>query len=299
MKNNPLVSIVIDNYNYGQFLRDAINSALNQSYANIEIILVDDGSTDDSREIIASYGDKILPVLKENGGQASAFNAGFDASSGELICFLDSDDILMPEKVAEIVTVFECYPDIGWCFHPLRLVNELRRELMEIRTARCPSGQRDFRAYIQSGKRRFSHPATSGLCFSRSLLKLILPMPEAITITSDNYLKFAAFYLERGFFIERELASQRIHCNNAYTLRKDKPQLRASVDIIIAYWLKIKFPKLKNFTNKLFAEGVGTYWRFGGVETPYRTVANSYWKSLPLSEKIEVLVRCLYHRLKA
>ncbi len=75
--SKPLVSILINNYNYGRFLSKAIDSALNQEYQNIEVIVVDDGSTDDSRKIIESYGERIKPVLKENGGQASAFNAGF------------------------------------------------------------------------------------------------------------------------------------------------------------------------------------------------------------------------------
>ena len=80
VENNPLVSILINNYNYGYFLGAAIESALSQTYQNIEIIVVDDGSTDNSREIIAHYGNHIIPILKENGGQASAFNAGFAAS---------------------------------------------------------------------------------------------------------------------------------------------------------------------------------------------------------------------------
>src|ERR1700757_584817 len=67
-------TVVINNYNYGQFLGTAIESALGQTYANTEVVVVDDGSTDDSREIIASYGDRVRAVLKSNGGQASAFN---------------------------------------------------------------------------------------------------------------------------------------------------------------------------------------------------------------------------------
>src|SRR5215213_900396 len=98
MKTEPLVSVIIDNYNYGRFLREAIDSALGQTYPRVEVIVVDDGSTDDSRAVIAAYGDRVVPVLKENGGQASAFNAGFAASRGELICFLDADDTFMPEK---------------------------------------------------------------------------------------------------------------------------------------------------------------------------------------------------------
>src|SRR5688572_29854944 len=92
----PLVSVIVNNYNYGRFLAQAIDSALSQDYPRLEVIVVDDGSTDDSREIIARYGSKISPVLKANGGQASAFNAGFNASRGDVVIFLDSDDQLAP-----------------------------------------------------------------------------------------------------------------------------------------------------------------------------------------------------------
>ena len=97
-----LASIVINNYNYGRFLPEAIESALGHTYPNTEVIVVDDGSTDNSREVISKYGSRVISVLKANGGQGSAFNAGFAASKGDLIFFLDSDDFFYPEKVASI-----------------------------------------------------------------------------------------------------------------------------------------------------------------------------------------------------
>src|ERR1035438_2741424 len=83
MSKLPLMSVIIDNYNYGGFVRDAINSALDQTYPNVEVIVVDDGSTDNSREVISSFGNRVISVLKENGGQSSALNAGIARSSGE------------------------------------------------------------------------------------------------------------------------------------------------------------------------------------------------------------------------
>ena len=88
--SKPLVSIVIDNFNYGRFLGAAIDSALAQTYPHVELIVVDDGSTDDSREVISSYGDRVSAVFKPNGGHASAFNAGFRASHGCIVMFLDA-----------------------------------------------------------------------------------------------------------------------------------------------------------------------------------------------------------------
>jgi glycosyltransferase involved in cell wall biosynthesis len=105
---------------HSSFLKEAIDSALNQTYCPSEVIVVDDGSTDNSREIIARYVNKIILMLKKKGGQASAFNVGFAASRGDIICFLDSDDAFLPEKVAEVVDALGERQDLGLCYHPVR-----------------------------------------------------------------------------------------------------------------------------------------------------------------------------------
>ena len=97
------VSIVIVNYNYAQFLRQAIDSALAQTYSRTEVIVIDDGSTDDSPGIISSYGDRIVAVLKENAGQSSCYSRGLAVSSGDLVLYLDSDDYLHPDCLSEVV----------------------------------------------------------------------------------------------------------------------------------------------------------------------------------------------------
>src|SRR5207248_6442625 len=91
----PLVSIVLSNYNYGRFVDQAIESALAQTYPRVEVVVVDDGSTDDSREVIGRY-EGIVSIFKPNSGQMSAINAGFAACHGAAICFFESDDVLAP-----------------------------------------------------------------------------------------------------------------------------------------------------------------------------------------------------------
>ncbi|MDY6897826.1 MAG: glycosyltransferase, partial [Cyanobacteriota bacterium] len=191
MTKKPLVSILINNYNYGRFLRDAIDSAIHQTYANTEVIVVDDGSTDNSKDIITGYGDKIIPILKENGGQASAFNVGFAASRGEIILLLDSDDIFSLEKAQEVVQVFESNSELGWCFHPQILIDTNKNEIFTKNYDQNLSGEYDIRPQIKRGKLHkylpsFGLPATSGVCFRRSLLEKILPMPEADTISLSD-----------------------------------------------------------------------------------------------------------------
>src|SRR3712207_366484 len=108
-----LVSILVNNFNYGRFLAEAIDSALAQPYRPIEVVVVDDGSTDNSREIIAAYGDRVRTVLKPNGGRGSTFNAGWAAARGDVICFLDADDAFTPDKVARVMETFRQNPDAG------------------------------------------------------------------------------------------------------------------------------------------------------------------------------------------
>src|SRR5450755_4751250 len=99
------VSIVINNYNYGEFLGRAVDSSLGQSYGNVEVVVVDDGSSDNSMAVLAAYAGAIKLVPQTNGGQGSAYNTGFRHASGAVIIFLDADDWLYPEAVAEVVQV--------------------------------------------------------------------------------------------------------------------------------------------------------------------------------------------------
>src|SRR5207302_4981495 len=89
-----LASVVVNNHNYERFVGEAVESALAQTYPHTEVVVVDDGSTDGSRDVLERFRGDIQLVLKPNGGQRSAFNAGLERSSGDLVCFLDADDTL-------------------------------------------------------------------------------------------------------------------------------------------------------------------------------------------------------------
>ena len=108
--NVPLrIDVVIDNHNYDRYLRTAIDSALAQRGVG-DVIVVDDGSTDDSPEIIRSYGGQVTAVFKENGGQASALNAGWAVSRSSVVIFLDADDVLLPDAVERVARAFAATP---------------------------------------------------------------------------------------------------------------------------------------------------------------------------------------------
>ena len=118
----PLISVIIPNYNYGKFLSEAIDSVLTQTYSNMEVFVVDDGSTDASAAVLRRYQGRVRLLTQSNRGVSSARNAGIKASAGELIAFLDSDDVWRPEKLARQVELF-AKPDVGMVYSGLRYID--------------------------------------------------------------------------------------------------------------------------------------------------------------------------------
>jgi glycosyltransferase involved in cell wall biosynthesis len=296
---NPLVSVIINNFNYCDFLDDAINSALSQTYQNLEVIVVDDGSTDDSKRIIEKYLNRITAVFKKNGGQSSALNIGFKECLGEIICFLDADDAFFADKVSQVVKVFAKNSEVQWCFHKLLFVDRNNNSLSQQASKRS-EGEWDYRDAIVSGKQMPYIPtATSGLCFRRSLLSKICPIPEAIRITSDNYLKFTASALGKGYFINKLLSSQKIHGSNAYTFRDDKEQIKAEVLITTAYWIRIRYPFLSVFTNGLMIRGIGMSLKVGHIRSECRQLIIAYFRLTHWFEYLKIPIMVIWYWIKS
>ena len=109
----PLISVIIPAYNCARFLPAAIESALQQTYSRVEVVVVNDGSPDNTDEVVQPYLDRITYVEQENRGLSAARNAGFRASTGDFVCFLDADDILLPDKFTQQLAVFQREPDLG------------------------------------------------------------------------------------------------------------------------------------------------------------------------------------------
>ena len=106
------VSVIIPTYNYGRFIAETIESALGQTLLPHEVIVVDDGSTDETAEVVASFGERVRYIYQENAGVCAARNRGVAASSGDLIAFLDADDIWEPTKLEKQAAKF-ADPDVG------------------------------------------------------------------------------------------------------------------------------------------------------------------------------------------
>ena len=124
----PVVSVVIPNYNYARFLSQAIDSALSQTYSNVEVIVVDDGSSDGSLDVLHSYQGRVRWFGQRNKGVAAARNIGIGESHGDLVAFLDADDVWEPNKLAEQVPLFED-PGVGMVYCGMKHIDEHGRSL--------------------------------------------------------------------------------------------------------------------------------------------------------------------------
>ncbi|MGF1492951.1 MAG: glycosyltransferase family 2 protein, partial [Microcoleaceae cyanobacterium] len=127
------VSVVIPAHNGDSFIAQAINSVLSQSYSSYEVIVVDDGSTDDTQMTLQEFGDKIRMIRQENQGVAAARNRGIAASQGRLIALLDQDDLFLPDKLAQQVECFKQHPQVDLVNSGWRMVDTAENFISEIR----------------------------------------------------------------------------------------------------------------------------------------------------------------------
>jgi glycosyltransferase involved in cell wall biosynthesis len=209
------ITIVITNFNYGHFLAAAIDSALDVEYDFKEVIVCDDGSTDNSRAVMASYDDRIIALKKVNGGQCSAFNAALSKATGDIVFLLDSDDIYMPNLAKEVLSVWR--PGVSKVQFPLLSVDRDGRRTGSM----FPNFDRflepsDIRAsLLRTGL--YVTPPTSGNAFDRNFLQRLWPVPEDRQVAGiDSYLNVAAPLYGDVLTLIKPLGCYRFHDKNAW-----------------------------------------------------------------------------------
>lgn len=234
MRRPVAVDIVIDNYNYGRFLGRAIDSALTQRHPHTRVIVVDDGSNDDSREVMMRYGDRITAIFKENGGQASAFNAGLANCRGNVVIFLDADDVLLPHAATRVAAAFAGTPQAVKVQYVMAVIDQAGRPTGELKPAphvRLPTG--DLRRSELTFPFDLPWTATSGTASSTAALRRIMPIPEReFTEAADWYLQHVVPLLGEVVSIQEVCAGYRVHGSNSYALDQaalDMAHVRQSV----------------------------------------------------------------------
>lgn len=201
--------VIINNYNYSDYIEEAIVSVLNQTYKNYDLFIVDDGSTDNSREIIRKYHqlypNNIYPVYKDNGGQGSAFNEAFQYSGGyDIITFLDADDYYFPNRLMEIVKYHREFDIVE---HSLET---------SLNTCLYRDEKVDLSERLRRNRKFISFIPTTGVSYTKKILDGVFPIPEDITrMCADTYLNIFAIYNEAKVKTLRKcLGFYRIHDSN-------------------------------------------------------------------------------------
>lgn len=232
----PFVSVLIDTFNHERFIEEAVCSVLAQDFlaADREILVVDDGSSDKTPEILRKFEPQIRILRKENGGQASAFNHGIPQCRGEIIAFLDGDDWWAPNKLSTVVSAFDQNASVGVIGHSITevLPNGVRRQelVRDVPRFRIDSvtGARTFRL-------RKSFLGTSRMAYRSVILRRVGNVPETLIFEADEFLFTLGSLFSEVLLLREPLTFYRMHSANLYQLSSgEQAAIRRKHTVIVA-----------------------------------------------------------------
>ncbi len=210
----PKVSVIIPTYNRARYLAEAVESVLAQTFRDFEVVIVDDGSTDNTRDIAAKFPAAVRYYHQENEGASSARNAGIERAGGEYLVFLDSDDALLEDALEAGVAFLDRHPGVGFCYGQLYSMDEDGRLLM---TRRLRGAKRSC---VRTGKEQVERILFRGditpaaALVRRSCLEEVGGFDTAIPTGQDIDMWLR---LSRRFdvgYLARPLAKYRVHDNS-------------------------------------------------------------------------------------
>ena len=208
-----LVSVVIPNYNYARYLRAAVDSVLEQTYREIEIIVVDDGSTDGSRKILDSYGERVQTIFQRNQGVSAARNNGVKASRGEFIAFLDADDSWLPSKIEKQVQCLKWDMSIGLVHVGVVEIDAAGNVIRELLDGGAGDVWRDLLMFSSRG----IFGGGSGVMMRREIFDEAGGFDPQLSTSADWDLYFQVSSRHKVGFISEVLLRYRIHQSNMHS----------------------------------------------------------------------------------
>ena len=238
-----LVSVIMPCYNYGRFLRESVESVLSQTYADIELIVVDDGSTDNTQFVLESINDPRLRNIRiDNSGVSTARNTGLDAARGDFIAFIDADDIWMKDKLKRQMDLVKDHPSVGLVFSDFARFNEsgefkntLFSYLPELDLLSCEPTRHEGVCII-------AEPAFQALAGCGELAAWVqtvllrfdlvrdIRFPEGVKLCEDLYYILRVYQRVKAAYIKDTLVKVRRHRENSYTSPEN--MLRPKVDVL-------------------------------------------------------------------
>lgn len=214
LPKEPLVSVVVTNYNYSRFIKGAVESVLNQTYQNFEIVVCDDGSTDESPKILkklSSSDGRIKTIFKENGGHASALNAALEQAKGDIVTFLDADDEWYSNRLKAVVDTFFAEPEVGVVVHHLRVEEETGKCILPFYPRELDKGWLLPKALRGE---QINLPPSSAIALHKTVCELIFPLPSSFRSWADRLLVERASFISRVAAINTVLGIYRQHRSN-------------------------------------------------------------------------------------
>jgi glycosyltransferase involved in cell wall biosynthesis len=267
LPERPLVSVLIPSYNYSRYIGITLQSLLDQSYQNFEAIVCDDGSTDNSIEIIQKYAardSRITLLVKEHSGIVGATNSAYAASKGEIVSLLDSDDVFKPSKVEKVVAAFRANPRSGVFMNAVQPVSAAGQPFGEPVPPAMDQGWLAPAALRRGGVSRY--PPGPGLSFRREVVSELFPLPLRVTGAQDSYLILCAQFITEVSATAECLTDYRIHGSNTFGLHKPylfpkKSEIESAEEFFSirrAFLERVYGPEI---ASKMSLDDVEYYWR--------------------------------------
>lgn len=215
----PTFSVLVGTYNHSQYILEALESVARQSLDDYELVIVNDGSTDDTEAKVSewiekfrqTHANRVIFSTIQNSGQSAALEHGFKLCSGKYICLLDSDDRWAEHKLLQVFETASEHPRAGMIVHPLYVTDRNGRRTGDIRPLRAKLSEGDVREQVLRTGRHVA-PATSGIVISSEVFNRLIPMPtKKFRAAADAYLAFGASLMAPVRVLREPLADYRMH----------------------------------------------------------------------------------------
>lgn len=231
MKKRPRVSVIIPTYNRSAWLKEAVNSVVNQTFTNVELIIADDGSDDDTPEIVSQFSHPVRYLrLAHSGRPAVVRNRALDASAGDLVAFLDDDDLWAPEKLEEQVALFEKHPQVDFVYCNARAVDAAGQLSAPLLSPSQRQPKRVFDALLASC---FIYPST--IMVSRKRMLAAGAFDESLPIVEDYDLWLRLAYRGRAGFVPASAVTVRRH-EQGISARRKRQTAEGMIRVLMRVW---------------------------------------------------------------